>query len=605
MLSIVINNRPVSLNRDFSVRIEWVNPACFMDDIPGPIGLGIELPVNEINRMILGNPERFEKYSIGNDRKFSGAEIRYAGTLLLSGTLVINKATQESYSGWLQSELGVMGEEQREKFISDLDWPTEQTFVNNGYNPGYNDETDDYGVKYIRNAGFWDGKGKEVTVDIPYLDQNGLPKTKEETGSALMASHYDNFQYMVNAYAELDAITVTGDGCVVSPFLFLRYVIKEALRLNSWFIDRNDMIGEGDPGYSLSFWKNMMVYNNFNIINPTFQTADIHVPDWDSDLRSYIDNEVTQITWVSWDLDQFDYKDMVPKISMKNFLLGIQNTLNMIFVFDRFHKVHIIDRNEILNQTPIDLDTYKLGFWDIGEKKQVTLKFMPEYDKEDTLFGAEFNDLSDRRDDFADPVDTYEDLLDVVSPEYGELRLVKNLNKIYEYKLYVFTIEDANRVENQIDTLGWEFISSGPQPFMYGNYDEIEEIKSPLSTLQKNPVLEFYEAHQKGNLGKMRSVWADFSFRILDFNELLFPGALYWEGEYGLFEKRWKNWARFWSTRLPVEGEFDLPLNVLMNVVSNIFNPFRESKGGFIIETMETEFGLYTIGKTRIKGYKI
>lgn len=605
MLSLLIGGSALSLSRDFSVRIEWVNPACFMDDIPGPVGLGIELPVNEINRMILGNPERFEKYSLSNDRKFTGAEIRYAGTLLLSGTLVINKATQESYSGWMQSELGAMGEEQREKFLTDLEWPTAQTFVNNGYNPGYDDLNDDYGVKYIRNAGFWDGKGKEVTVDIPYLDQNGLPRTKEDTGSAMMAKHWENFQYMVNSYAELTEITTSGEGCVVSPFLFLKYMIKEALRLNQWYIERNDMVGESELTYALSFWKNMMVYNNFNIVGPLYTSSEVTIPTWDDGRRQYIDDVVNQVTWLSWEAQTFDYADLVPKISLKNFLLGIQNTLNMIFVFDRFHKVHIVDRNEILKETPIDLDTYKLGFWDIGEKKQVTIKFMPEYDKEDTLFGAEFNDLSDRRDDYGDPVDTYADLEDIVSPEFGELRLVKELNKIYEYKFHVLTAEDAVRVENQFDILGWEFVSSGPQPYMYGNFDEIEEIKSPLSTLQKNPVLEFYEAHQKGNLDKMRSVWADFSFRVLDYNELLFPNALYWEGEYGLFEKRWKNWARFWSTRLPVEGDFDLPLNVILNVVNNIFNPFRESKGAFIIETMETEFGLYTVGKTRIKGYKI
>lgn len=605
MLTYNLNNKLLILEEGTSLRIKWVNPACFMDSIPGDVGVGIDIPNNDHNRAILGNIERFEKYSIGNDRKFPGFEVRYSGVLLMSGTLNISKANKQNYQGWLQSDLGVMGEAQREKFLTDLDWKESQTFENKGYNPGYNDEADDYGVKYIRNHGFWDGKGKEVTVDIPYTNRNGLPDIKEDNGSAMMVKHYENFRYMVNSFTELDEIATTGEGCVVSPYLFLRYMIKEALRKTGWFIGRNDMVGVGGLTYSLSFWKNMMVYNNFNIIGMEWTTETYTNWYWNDDDRDYTDEVVTEYTFINWAVQQFNYADLVPKISMKDFLLGIQNTLNMIFVFDRFHKVHIIDRNEILNQTPTDLDKYKLGFWEIGEKKQVTLKFLPEYDKEDTLFGSEFEDLTDRRSDFKEPEATYVALLAVSNPEFGDLRLVKNLNKIYEYKFYVHTTEDANRVEEQIDTLGWEFVSSGPQPFMYGDYEDIEEIKSPLSALQKNPALNFYETVQKGNLANMRNLWSDFSFRLLDSNSFFYPDGLYWEGEYGLFEKRWKTWARFWANRLPVEGEFDLPLNVLISIVQNITNPCRESKGVFIIEEMETEFGLNVVGRTRIKGYKI
>lgn len=603
MLSITINNRNLSLGQDFSVRISWVNPACFMDSIPGDAGLGIEIPVNEINKAILGNPERFEKYTIGQDRKFPGVEIRYSGILLLSGTLVVNKATDQSYSAWLQSELGVMGEAQREKFITDLPWKEGQEFINKGYSPGYSDDEDEYGVKYIRNSGFWDGKGKEVTVDIPYTNQNGIPDMKEETGSAMMLNHYKNFKYMVNAFEDLNEIITEGEGCVVSPYLYLRYVLKESLRLNGWFIERNDMINE--LTYGLSFWKNLMVYNNFNIVGMDWTTETYTYWYWNDYEQDYVDEVVTEFTFVSWGIRPFNYADLLPKISMREFLLGIQNTFNMIFLFGRNNKVQIIDRNEILNKPAIDLDKYKLGFWEIGEKKQVTLKFLPEYDKEDSLFGSEFHDLTDRRHDYREAVETYEDLLAVADPQFGELRLVKNLNKIYEFKFHVITAEDANRVENQIDTLGWEAVTSGPQPYLYGDSDEIEEIKSPLSALQKNPILNFYEAVQKGNLATMRSLWSDISFRVLDWNTFFHPDGLYWEGENGLFERRWKNWARFWANRLPVEGEFDMPLNVLISLVNNITNPCRESKGAFVIEEMETEFGLNMIGKTKIKGYKI
>jgi hypothetical protein len=603
MLTITINNKPLSLNRDASIRLSWVNPACYMDDIPGDVGLGIDIPNNEINRAILGNPHRFEKYQIGQDRKHPHCEIRYSGVLLLSGTLRINKATDEAYSGWLQSDLGVLGEEQKEQYITDLDWKQNQTFANKGYDPGYLDSEDEYGVHYIRNRGFWDGKGKEVTVPIPYLDQNGIPRETDGTGSLSMWFHYLNHRYMVNAFEELDAIVTTGDGCVVSPYLFLRYVIKETFRKTGWYIDRNDMMGPF--GITKDAFHNLKVYNNFSIIGMDYTTETVTRPTWDQDLLAYIDNVVPEITFVNWGLRNFNYADLLPKVSMKDFLLGIQNTLNLIFFFGRHKRVNIIDRNEILSETPIDLNRYKVGIWEVGERTEVTLKFMPEYDKEDALFGHEFKDLTDRRKDFKAAVDTYADLEAVASPEFGELRLVKALNKIYEWKFKVFTSADVNRVEDQIDTLGWEFVSSGPQPYLYGDYDVIEEIKTPLSTLQRNPTLGFHEAVQKGNLATMRSAWNDITFRILPSGSELVPDALNWDGDNGLYQQRWRKWARFWANRLPVEGEFDLPLNVLLMVVENIYKPFREEKGGFVIQEMETEIGLNMIGKTRIKGYKI
>jgi hypothetical protein len=46
-------------------------------------------------------------------------------------------------------------------------------------------------------------------------------------------------------------------------------------------------------------------------------------------------------------------------------------------------------------------------------------------------------------------------------------------------------------------------------------------------------------------------------------------------------------------------------MNVLISLIQNITTPCRESKGAFLIEEMETEFGLNMIGRTKIKGYKI
>ncbi len=103
----------------------------------------------------------------------------------------------------------------------------------------------------------------------------------------------------------------------------------------------------------------------------------------------------------------------------------------------------------------------------------------------------------------------------------------------------------------------------------------------------------------------MKNAWVDFSPSLINTGNLFHPQALFWEGENGLFEKRWKRFTRFWATRLPVEGEFDLPLNVLYYVMSNITAKYRTMHGEFIIESVETEFGSNMVGKTKIKGYKV
>jgi len=118
---------------------------------------------------------------------------------------------------------------------------------------------------------------------------------------------------------------------------------------------------------------------------------------------------------------------------------------------------------------------------------------------------------------------------------------------------------------------------------------------------------------RKGVINTMRNLWNNFSPRLFFHygnNQITTSDStssmnLKWGGDNGLIKNRWKNWAAFWQNRLPVEGDFDLPLNVLYYVVNNITQKMQTTHGDFVIEELETEFGMNMIGKTRIKGYKI
>jgi hypothetical protein len=565
-----------------------VNPACYFDKIPGPAGLGIDIPVNDYSRAIFGAPHRFEKYGTGSDRKFSDVDIRFNGVLLMSGVLNITSATPEKYSGWLQSNLGAMGEEQREKYLNDLAWKSGVTFVNSV--PGYaQDDTDEYGLMTFRNTLFWDGIGRNI-------------KDGDEEISAKTKEFRDNFGCVVNYPDGETGVKTTGDGCVVSPFLFLRYVIAEALRMNNWYIDRNDMVQEG---IDLSLFKNLMVYNNFNLIDITFSTELRATETWDYDLDQNVDIIIYEIITSTWALTAMNYRDMVPRISMKDFLLSLQNYLNIVFVFRDNMKVDIIDREAIITSEAVDIDRYFLNEWVMGERKDLSLKFTSEYDENDSLFADEFHDLSDRRDDFIDPVETKAELDALTGMEVGNLCLVTSTNQVWEYRWKV-VVENTDWIYNETehDAVGWELVSKGEQPYFAGTGDEDEEIKTGACTFQRNDA-GVYEVKQKGNIGRMRSLWRDYGLRIVNVTEMFHPGGLYFNGDSGLAAARWGKWSQFWRNRLEIEGEFDIPLNMLYYMINNITAKYKTAHGEFIISEMDVEFGMNMIGRTRIKGYKV
>jgi len=118
-------------------------------------------------------------------------------------------------------------------------------------------------------------------------------------------------------------------------------------------------------------------------------------------------------------------------------------------------------------------------------------------------------------------------------------------------------------------------------------------------------------AHQKGNMETTKLAYEGFTPRLMFYlgdNVAKFQTAnlaLDWElKDKGLLAKRWPKWNRFWCQRQPVSIDAMFTINMIDYVGRNITNKFRCREGEFIIETMETEFSLDTIGDTKISGYK-
>lgn len=622
MLSITYNTYDIPLDESFSMRFSWVNPACKFDKVQGAAGLGIDIPVNDYTRAVFGHPNRFEKYSSGSDRKFQDVAIRFGGVLLMSGTLNITNATSEVYTGWLQSAVGVIGEEQRERKINELQLPGEvepwgnyriQYFENKS---DYDPDTDDFCTGEHYNRRFWEEIGRMVPDVEEYYDDDGIKKTRSIEISRLAQLHRNNFNFLVNKERPGGGVIATGEGCVVSAFLFLPFLLREIFKRCDFFIDpANDAFTD-----ELDEYRSLAVYNNYNLMEPTIITEEKET--WEQDeitgdwgLSGYL--EVKSIQWLLGNQEGIDYVHLIPGINLGDFLLGLQNMLNIVFHFKDDRRVNIIDRLAILTMTPFDISNYFNGEWIIGERKNTTLKFIVEYDKNDALISDNFHDLTDRRNDFEEPVRYLEDLNNL-SPDFGEIRHVIETDEWYEYKWDVSVDNDGISETAEFDKIGWVRISTGPQPVLYGTGDELEEIKTNVYT----PYTHWNELTlsklQNGAILPTRNLWNSFSpclFFYIGQNSIsnknvYVTHSLQWIDRHGLndiglFTRRWEPWARFWNNRLPVEGDFNLPLNVLYYVINNITSKFKTAEGEFIIEEMEVEFGLHVIGKTHIKGYKV
>jgi hypothetical protein len=646
MLSFTLNNEPLVLSHDTSVQLVWQNPACNFKDFPGDVGLGIDIPVNDHNRMLLGNPERFDRYATENKRELPDFEITYSGVLLMRGTLVIESADNKTYSGWLRSEAGNIGKVHREKFITDsISFNEEKTFENKS---SYDPDTDPYACPIIYNPTFFKDKGQYVLGKRKRENPNYGKKVFRRTNFLGWGWVTDNEQYETyevnsedlteaflytanwrvnqrneylnilapdtNSRSDAESIRNLLKVAVVSPMLFLHYVLKTIFK-DAGFAVRENFLKENED------LKKLVLYHNFDI------TRIEHIPanamPWEVYYFDGTEEDVYQlaelnkmaignlVTRVHRYVDKFTFKECLPQMELKEFVMGIQNLLNVFIHFVPGRKmIDIIDREGLLDEEAIDIEAYLTGEWKINEKLNNELKFSFEHDSNDMLISERWNDIEEYRIKEKEPVNTWDDLQNIENPEMDEIRFVRDKNIYAQYKLWLLEAEDQEEEGiTQDKYIGWRHLSIAWQNgfFNFGQ-EEQEEIDTKFSTLVDSGQAG---TRQKGNIRSDLFAWESFGPRLL-FAEPSGAGSyetgnisIDWEKEgTGLLQTRWKYWKRIWATRQEVSTEAHFHLNILDHVINNIYRKFRGQEGEFIIEEMKTEFRMNEIGKTQIKGYK-
>ncbi|QGY44158.1 hypothetical protein GM418_10955 [Maribellus comscasis] len=641
MLSFLLNNNPFVLSQDTTVRLEWNNPALHTDKLPGDIGIDISIPVNDNNRMLLGNPGRFEKATSKNSREFSGFEIRYGGVLLMIGTLIIQNANEDSYSGWLRSSIGNLAEIHREKFIYDsISFNEEKIFINKS---NYDPDSDEYGCPQVLNTYFFKDKGQTTQASryLPNPNYNKwiwefpifkkdereyrwqLVKTEDYTEAFMQRSgcivNKKNIDGTIrtpdtNSKADPENIRDNLDVAVVSPMLFLSYVLKTIFKDAGFYVDENFILDNDDL-------KRLIIYHNYDITEIR-HTEDFNV--------SYSDKYSMQVDDILIDyqtepvsvgflidsvyrkVNKFYYKKLLPQIKLGDFLLSTMNNINVFPFFRRERNiVDIIDRESILTQKAINIDEYMIGQWNMAAETDSTLKFLNQIDSDDFVFSEIWLDISEYRDKEKEPVDLWTALANIENPEIDEIRFVKESNGYAQYKLWL-NEWDSEETGDQVQEkfIGWDLLTKGFQNayFNYGKETELE-IKTEFSSLfgEQLPYTK-----QRGNMQSEQFEFETFSPRLLFYNanndasyktENL--SLDFEDSEIGLLKKRWNLWARFLSTKQEVSRNADFPLNALIYVVNNIYKKYRSQEGEFIIDSISTEFGINRISISEMKAYKI
>lgn len=633
MLTLSLQGIPIPLPVDFSMRLTIKSPVCAFDKIPFSYSLDFSLPRNRHTSAILGKPERVAKYRPGNDQKLPGFEVGFGGGLFLAGTLIV-KVSGTNYSLTVIDLVGEISEKEQERSILDIPKFAEpQTWENSA---NYTPDTHAYCCFPVINSAFFKDKGvvAKRTVKIPI--DGGKWENQSYEIEVLSYCFNGAAAYRVNALnvnntIKLIASTIdltkmvekyntysTGQVSVVTPFLFLKNIIRDALKANNFHILDNILNAS-------SAFRNLCIYNNYDItktdysqsgeiiyqesvisIGPdaetilpgSFSSAGTKIYNYIRSYTSLIPAEGGGFLQGIW----YTAKNHLPKMTIGNLLLSTQNLLNVCFDFLPNHTINAFSREDLLNREAIDLQKYFLGTWYPGEKKNVALKFVREHDNTDLVFSERYTDLNDRKANIKAAVATWDELFAVAGPEEGDIRRITSLNIYVEYKLITQTEPDPQSKEQFTrDVLGWEEISIGLQPgwYEYGR-DETEEIKTSWSTCYGDATNTL--VNQPGNMDAWKAKEQAFSPRLLMYRGNNQGGnqspdfSFEYEGPGGLLSTCWKRTAPWWANRLPLTGYFNFSANALRSIIWNKCLPYRTDETAFLIEKIEVDLFIDHIG---------
>lgn len=612
MITAHIGTDYLDLSSDFSFEHSVVSQLWNFEKLRGEYVPSISFPNSEHNCNILNHPNRFELRRNGN-KVFEGFELRVDGYLIVRGTLVIT----DKFSGYVRGEVGNLSSAQEEKVISDWEDITQNFFQNKA---SYSPATDDYCAPTMVNDTFF----ADIGTTKDYVDPDGDDTLIQES----ILQHYHRMVGYVTTGVQQFSVNGRGtDGLIlepaglmpfskpgfwyytnytqpVIPMLYLFPTIERLLKKMGFFMQSNSVANTD--------LLRLAIYNNYSIVRYTVNMSKSieRYNQWDNTVI-----DVSGVRSMNQSLGPFGYRELLPKITLKELLISTQNLLNIAFVFSK-SKYRIVDREAILINPSVSIDQYLTGVWSMKGRTETIVKFNMLMDEGDLEVSGYYQDLTERAADFIEDVNTLAELAAVYNPPMGSLcRVIRN-KKIYEYG--AGTAVDNNGTE--YTTVGWKFASIDYQPFLYNNIADAEtnlEIKTTASTVTHGELAGVVKQAGRSNIRK--GTEAGFSLRLVFDNNNLglnFTSNYYlnWKYNNNLLQKRWAQTARWLASREPVEASFEFPVNIYSSMVEQLAESdmkdlnstkYSTRHGEFVIDKMTTRFTHSGIGPSKITGWKV
>jgi len=425
------------------------------DHLDSGWGYNLNLPVREFAHM-LDHPERLTRAEL--KRKSWEANNTINGLEMLDGLLKIDAVEDGMFDAYLGAGLFEFSELVKGKTLQDLDLGGERTWVKKAE---WKYPTDDFAIFPVNNEA-WYG-----------YNEDGSPANAD-----YIANCGGNQNHFVNG--ELH----TADSYfVVTPFPFVGYILKQIFK----FANFNITINEFESNSALV---KKCLYSNNSIVQIKFNNS---AGIWVGVTRS---------------IDKWDMRKVVQPTNIIDFLIDLQNDLNIVFVFDRNREVRILDREKQMNLPastlllPYIIKEAPAGKFD---KDELGVELKQEFDSADEFFTEKWNwhEITDD-DDVRDPVATVDDL---PSPgEAEEIHLVTSENVYYKWSELENKDQDGNVINKYWD---WAQYSRNQQNMQIGeeDYEKIESgfsltnINNAIFTRGNNPIwwtiAEKYECKPK------------------------------------------------------------------------------------------------------------
>ena len=539
MLQIYANDQQLD-TAGVKFNITLKNPMFCRDRLEGSYIFNFKIPSTNTNKTIFGFPNRIEKYSpsvveLTADVYFKGIPLAEKSTLVAKQTGNHITANIKIGSGQFNSLTSGL------TLRNGIDWGGD---INIG-------STKEEARQYL-----------EDSVNHSYPDRNFVvfPVSATNWHDPLIndvRTEYLNYWEDGSLY-----LYTTGIGTsITTPFPYLLFVLEKLFSHYGYRINKSI--------FSLTPELRKLVL--FSVLN----TNDIILPHISKGMR-YI-----------------NYKNIMPDISISDFLLGLQNLFNIAFIFKHSTKsVDIVSRNQVIFDT---------SYVDYTERTSP----IPTI-KNNSLSGYILKQTPDGGDEFAneqsgsiDPdlvkpaVNTFSDLPLTTNSEAGDIRLVKDENKYYQIQgndlgayewaelSWAFELiegDSDNKWESIMSTLLMEeveddIIIQAPEPDPPPEYYDFLTQKTWLvpktgqtksSYPEFTPRLLFYRGIFEGYISGENppgSIIPDLHYPlgssdVYDPNGDKIPSAnysLHWCGPYGLYENWWKKFISWYiNTRKPV-----------------------------------------------------